>query len=114
MTASTIATSPIPGAEARTLEVPGATLTYDIRRNDRTAEPPLLFGLGAAKIAADGLHRATGAAAKHGVSLSLHPAAFTMFRNARDVDLMITLLDPTYVNLCPDTAQFTVGRAGCG
>lgn len=43
MTASTIATSPIPGAEARTLEVPGATLTYDIRRNDRTAEPPLFL-----------------------------------------------------------------------
>ena len=28
--------------------------------------------------------------------------------DTRDVDLFMTLLDPTYVNLCPDTAQFTV------
>lgn len=42
MTTTTI-TSPIPGAEARTLEVPGATLTYDIRRNDSTVEPPLVL-----------------------------------------------------------------------
>jgi pimeloyl-ACP methyl ester carboxylesterase len=37
------ATSPIPGAEARTLEVPGATLTYDVRRAAGTTEPPLLL-----------------------------------------------------------------------
>jgi pimeloyl-ACP methyl ester carboxylesterase len=43
MTASTTAASPIPGAEARTLEVPGATLTYDIRVNDTTTEPPLVL-----------------------------------------------------------------------
>jgi sugar phosphate isomerase/epimerase len=77
-------------------------------RRDRTAEPPLFFDLEAARTAADGLHRAAYAAAKHGVGLALHPEAFTMFRNARDVDLMMALLDPTYVNLCPDTAQFTV------
>jgi pimeloyl-ACP methyl ester carboxylesterase len=39
----TTATSPIPGAEARSLKVPGATLTYDIRRNDSTTEPPLVL-----------------------------------------------------------------------
>jgi pimeloyl-ACP methyl ester carboxylesterase len=43
MTASTTATSPIPGAEARTLRVPGATLTYDIRHSDDTSEPPLVL-----------------------------------------------------------------------
>jgi pimeloyl-ACP methyl ester carboxylesterase len=43
MTASTTAVSPIPGAEARTLEVPGATLTYDIRRSDGTTQPPLVL-----------------------------------------------------------------------
>jgi pimeloyl-ACP methyl ester carboxylesterase len=42
MTTTTV-TSPIPGAEARTLEVPGATLTYDIRRSDGTTEPPLVL-----------------------------------------------------------------------
>jgi pimeloyl-ACP methyl ester carboxylesterase len=42
MTTTTI-TSPIPGAEARTLEVPGATLTYDIKRAEGTTEPPLVL-----------------------------------------------------------------------
>ena len=43
MTATTAAISPIPGAEALTLEVPGATLTYDIKRSDGTTEPPLVL-----------------------------------------------------------------------
>ena len=42
-TGTTTATSPIPGAEARTLAVPGATLTYDIRRSETTKEPPLVL-----------------------------------------------------------------------
>ena len=42
MTTSTVS-SPIPGAEARTLEVPGATLTYDVRRSEETTEPPLVL-----------------------------------------------------------------------
>ena len=33
------ATEPI----TRTLEVPGATLTYDVRPNDQTTEPPLFL-----------------------------------------------------------------------
>lgn len=45
---------------------------------------------------------------KHGVRLALHPEAFSMFRNARDVDLFMALTDPTYVGFCPDTAQFVV------
>jgi pimeloyl-ACP methyl ester carboxylesterase len=36
-------TTTIAPAETHTLEVPGATLTYDIRRNDESAEPPLLL-----------------------------------------------------------------------
>ena len=40
---ATTATSPIPGAEARTLAVPGATLVYDVRRSDATTEPPLVL-----------------------------------------------------------------------
>ena len=43
MTSTTTLTSPIAGAEARTLEVPGATLTYDVRRSETTTEPPLLL-----------------------------------------------------------------------
>lgn len=81
--------------------------TLPIRR-DRTHEPPLFVDLKTAEVACDGLHLAAAAAAKFGVSLAMHPEAFTMFRGSRDVDLFMALLDPTYVNLCPDTAQFTV------
>lgn len=42
-TDTTTLTSPILGAEARTLEVPGATLAYDLRRSDDTTEPPLVL-----------------------------------------------------------------------
>ena len=77
-------------------------------RRDRDAHPPLVADARIAQVACDGLHLAAVAAARHDVSLALHPEAFTLFRNSRDVDLYMTLLDPTYVNLCPDTAQFTV------
>jgi pimeloyl-ACP methyl ester carboxylesterase len=39
MTATTTAAEPT----TRTLEVPGATLTYDVRRSDTTGEPPLFL-----------------------------------------------------------------------
>lgn len=52
----------------------------------------------------------TGRAAKPGLTFiaACDPEAFTLYRNSQDVDLYMTLLDPTYVNLCPGTAQFTV------
>jgi sugar phosphate isomerase/epimerase len=57
---------------------------------------------------ADIVNRMAAATMQHGVKLALHPEAFSMFRNSRDVDLFMLLTDPTYVFLCPDTAQFTV------
>lgn len=42
MTTTTL-TSPIDGAEALSLRVPGATLTYDLRRAEVTTEPPLVL-----------------------------------------------------------------------
>ncbi len=77
-------------------------------RKSRDAEPPLIIDLAYASTVADLLNRMGAATLKHGVRLVLHPEAFTVFRNSRDVDLFMTLTDPTYVNLCPDTAQFTV------
>jgi len=77
-------------------------------RKDRDHIPPLFADLRLAEVACEGLHLAGAASARHGVSLALHPEAFTVFRNSRDVDLYMALLDPTYVNLCPDTAQFAV------
>ncbi|HJZ45624.1 MAG TPA: sugar phosphate isomerase/epimerase [Roseiflexaceae bacterium] len=77
-------------------------------RSSRDAEPPLFVDLKRAETIADLLNRMGYATLKYGVKLALHPEAFTMFRNSRDVDLFMLLTDPTYVFLCPDTAQFTV------
>ncbi len=77
-------------------------------RRSRDADPPLFVDLRLAETIADALNRMGAATLKHGVRLALHPEAFSMFRNSRDVDLFMLLTDPTYVFLCPDTAQFTV------
>ena len=77
-------------------------------RRSRDAEPPLFVNLELAESIADVLNRMGHATLKYGVRLALHPEAFTVFRNSRDVDLFMLLTDPTYVFLCPDTAQFSV------
>lgn len=77
-------------------------------RRSRNADPPLFVDLKRAEAIATLLNRMGYATMKHGVKLALHPEAFSMFRNSRDVDLFMMLTDPTYIYLCPDTAQFTV------
>jgi sugar phosphate isomerase/epimerase len=77
-------------------------------RSSRDANPPLFVDLKRAETIASILNRMGYEAMKSGVRLALHPEAFTLFRNSRDVDLFMLLTDPTYVFLCPDTAQFTV------
>ncbi len=77
-------------------------------RKSRDADPPLFFDLRLAEFLAGLLNRMGAAALRHGVKLAMHPEAFSLFRNSRDVDLVMTLTDPTYVFLCPDTAQFVV------
>ena len=77
-------------------------------RASRDAKPPVFVDLNRAAIMADLLNRMGYTALQYGVKVSVHPEAFSMFRNSRDVDLFMLLTDPTYVFLCPDTAQFTV------
>lgn len=77
-------------------------------RASRDAATPVFVDLKRAELMADLLNRMGYATLKQGVKLALHPEAFSMFRNSRDVDLFMLLTDPTYVFLCPDTAQFTV------
>jgi sugar phosphate isomerase/epimerase len=77
-------------------------------RKSRDTDPPLFVDLKLAETIAGVLNRMGYATLKYGVKLAVHPEAFTMFRNSRDVDLFMLLTDPTYVSLCPDTAQFTV------
>jgi sugar phosphate isomerase/epimerase len=77
-------------------------------RRSRDADPPLFVDLRLAERIAGTLNRMGAAALRRGVRLALHPEAFSMFRSSRDVDLFMLLTDPSYVGLCPDTAQFTV------
>jgi len=77
-------------------------------RRSLAADPPLFIDLRLAETIASVLNRMGHATLKHGVKLALHPEAFSMFRNSRDVDLFMLLTDPSYVFFCPDTAQFSV------
>jgi sugar phosphate isomerase/epimerase len=77
-------------------------------RRTKSAEPPLFVDLHLAQSIAETLNQIGAATARHGVTLALHPEAFTVFRDSRDADLFMLLTDPNYVSLCPDTAQFTV------
>jgi sugar phosphate isomerase/epimerase len=77
-------------------------------RASADASPPVFVDMKLAELMADALNRMGAAALRHGVRLALHPESFSMLRNSRDADLFMLLTDPTYVGLCPDTAQFTV------
>lgn len=88
------------GAEAMVVALP--------LRRSRDAEPPLFVDLKLAECISGLLNRMGATALKQGVKVALHPESFSMFRNSRDVDLFMMLTDPSYVFLCPDTAQFTV------
>jgi sugar phosphate isomerase/epimerase len=77
-------------------------------RKSRNADPPLFVDLAYATTIANALNHMGATTLQHGVRLVLHPEAFTVFRNSRDADLFMLLTDPTYVGMCPDTAQFTV------
>jgi sugar phosphate isomerase/epimerase len=77
-------------------------------RSSRDVNPPRFVDLKVAETMADLLNRMAYTTLQRGVKLAVHPEAFSMFRNSRDVDLFMLLTDPTYVFLCPDTAQFTV------
>lgn len=77
-------------------------------RKSRDADPPLFADLKLIEPMADLLNRMGYTALRRGVRIAMHPEAFSLFRNSRDVDLVMMLTDPSYVWLCPDTAQFTV------
>lgn len=77
-------------------------------RQTKLDQPPLFVDLSLAESIAGTLNRMGAVTARHGVTLALHPEAFTVFRDSRDADLFMLLTDPNYVSLCPDTAQFTV------
>ncbi|WP_161580404.1 sugar phosphate isomerase/epimerase family protein [Subtercola vilae] len=71
--------------------------------------PPVFADLGLASRVADALHHIGHRSLSLGVKTALHTEAHSIFYTARDIQLMMTLTDPDYVFLCPDTAHITLG-----
>ncbi|SEI17580.1 Sugar phosphate isomerase/epimerase [Rhizobium tibeticum] len=69
------------------------------------ATPVRFFDFEQARKIADFLNRLGAVLYGRGVRLALHTEAHSIFAGGRDVDLMMLLTDPAYVNMCPDTAH---------
>jgi sugar phosphate isomerase/epimerase len=57
------------------------------------------------------LNRLGKAVLERGIKLAIHTEAHSVFSTPRDVDLFLTLTDPTYVSFCPDTAHLVLTGA---
>ncbi len=62
-----------------------------------------------AKAVADLINRVGAASMQHGVRIALHTEVGSVFCVRRDIDLMLSLTDPAYVDFCPDTAHIYLG-----
>lgn len=74
-------------------------------RRSWDATPPLFVDFGLMRSVASFCHELGAATLRRGVRLALHTEAHSIFCTARDVDLLMTMTDPVYVGLCPDTAH---------
>ncbi len=77
-------------------------------RRTRDARPPLFIDLPFASAVADVAHAVGDATLRAGVRTAVHTEAHSMLCTRRDVDLLMTITDPEYVFLCPDTAHITL------
>lgn len=80
-------------------------------RRSRDAQPPLFIDHVYMSTLADILHRVGDATLRLGVKTAVHTEAHSVFCTQRDVDLLMTLTDPTYVFMCPDTGHLTLSGA---
>lgn len=78
-------------------------------RKTWNADPPRFFDMAYASALAD-LYNAIGyVTAKRGVRLALHCETNGVFWFQCDIDLLLTMTDPVYVDFCPDTAHIRTG-----
>lgn len=77
-------------------------------RQSWDTEPPFFVDLKTAEQLADLIHHIGAITLRHGVRLALHTEAHSVFCTSRDVDLFMTLTDPTYVSMCPDTGHMVL------
>jgi inosose dehydratase len=80
-------------------------------RRSTNAVPPLFVDLAFMSGIADLLHHVGDATLRLGVRTAVHTEAHSVFCTRRDVDLLMTLTDPTYVFMCPDTGHLTLSGA---
>lgn len=74
-------------------------------RSSWDACPPMFVDLEFARKAADFCNRLGSLTMRHGVRLALHTEAHSTFCQPRDIDLLLMLTDPVYVDFCPDSAH---------
>lgn len=77
-------------------------------RRSRDAQPPLFIDHAFLSAVADTAHAVADATRRLGVRLALHTEAHSVFCTSRDVDALLQLTDPEYVDFCPDTAHLTL------
>jgi sugar phosphate isomerase/epimerase len=115
-------TGPVPGAEQQEKMLQEAAEYADFiraaggdlmvaglpMRRGPDADPPFFVDLHAAEPLADLLNRLGDLTLRRGVRLALHTEAHSVFCTGRDVDLFMTLTDPVYVGMCPDTGHMVL------
>jgi len=77
-------------------------------RRSRDAVPPMFVDHRYMENIADILHHVGDATLRLGVRSAVHTEAHSIFCTRRDVDLLMTLTDPEYVFMCPDTGHLTL------
>lgn len=77
-------------------------------RRTRNTEPPLFIDYRYMHRLADELHAIGSTAAATGVKLAVHTEAHSCMSYRSDVDLLMTITDPAYVGLCPDSAHLSL------
>jgi len=77
-------------------------------RRSTDAVPPLFVGLETMSAFADKLHAIGDASLRQGVKTAVHTEAHSMVCTTRDLDLLMTITDPNYVWLCPDTGHLAL------
>jgi sugar phosphate isomerase/epimerase len=80
-------------------------------RRSRDAVPPLFIDHAYMANLAEILHHVGDATLRLGVRTAVHTEAHSVFCTQRDVDLLMTLTDPEYVFLCPDTGHLALSGA---
>lgn len=80
-------------------------------RRSRNAIPPKFIDHEYMSNIADLLHHVGDATLRLGVRTAVHTEAHSVLSSQRDVDLLMTLTDPEYVFLCPDTGQLAISGA---